>query len=466
MEVNKKKIVIKLSRRSSSDSADDATVRKTRSMSRQAVENKSIDSNVQKKDQKEKSAEQLSDQFAIMKKFLDEKDDRKWTFFIDKLGKRDRKILRKLLVEDTSSENEGKKRKRPENSSNEDDSSKEGHQKKCKSAKQEPKKPPPTVKKENEEEKKEEPKNDFGKDEENVENGKGLDKFYYVMVNGQKTLVKVITEDVEVKDEDMSDSSIKEWKVPKTLKPFYSVSDSDEEKDRKSEKLRKVDGNGNGSSSSMGIEDLGDRISLAPPSSCPDILISDTTHDKTNDMSISDTLAEVFERCHADSNGNSNPNSDGQSKLYACTECMKVFMTRNGLSSHNESHHKWVKDKYCDLCPESFFSLDALKIHKVHAHKMKLDDNAVTHEILEIAGSIQERNVKVDLTVTDSESPVESTELQVVSSDEAPEQEGVVKTDESDIQILSSDESDGNKTKKPAQKTDETAGKVMFLKLL
>ena len=152
MEVDKKKIVIKLSSGSSSNSADDVTVRKTRSMSRQAVENKSIDSNV---DKKEKLAEQLSDQFAIMKKFLDEKDDRKWTYFIDKLGKRDRKILRKLLAKGTLSENEGKKRKRPENSSNEDDSSGEQQQKKCKSAQQEQKKNPPKVKQEKEEEKKE-----------------------------------------------------------------------------------------------------------------------------------------------------------------------------------------------------------------------------------------------------------------------------------------------------------------------
>ena len=45
---------------------------------------------------------------------------------------------------------------------------------------------------------------------------------------------------------EMSDSSIKELKVPKTLKPFYSVSDSDEDKERKAEKLQQVDGNGNG----------------------------------------------------------------------------------------------------------------------------------------------------------------------------------------------------------------------------
>ena len=51
----------------------------------------------------------------------------------------------------------------------------------------------------------------------------------------------------------------------------------------------------------------------------------------------------------------------------------------------------------------------------------------------------------VDLTVTDSaESPAESPEVQMVSSDEAPankEPEHVIKSDESDIQILSSDES-------------------------
>ena len=174
-------------------------------------------------------------------------------------------------------------------------------------------------------------------------------------INRTKKLIKVVTEDI-ASDENASDSSIKEAKIPKTLKQFYSVSDSDEDKERKGNKLRQVDGNGNGSTielsihafSSSGIEEIGDKISLAPMSSCPDISVSDTTHD-TSERSIGETLAEVFSQ-----RDNANSNSDSNCK-FACTECMKIFITENGLSHHNTTCHCFKKDKYCDFSSESFF---------------------------------------------------------------------------------------------------------------
>ena len=71
VEVDKKKIVIKLGLGSSSESADD--VRKTCSMSRQVGETKSSATKDDKR-KKTKSEEQF-DHFAIMKKILDEKDN-------------------------------------------------------------------------------------------------------------------------------------------------------------------------------------------------------------------------------------------------------------------------------------------------------------------------------------------------------------------------------------------------------
>ena len=72
------------------------------------------------------------------------------------------------------------------------------------------------------------------------------DKYYFMYINGVKKLIKMVTEDIE-SDENASDSSIKEAKVPKTLKQFYSVSDSDDEKTKQGNILRQLDGNGNSS---------------------------------------------------------------------------------------------------------------------------------------------------------------------------------------------------------------------------
>ena len=59
----------------------------------------------------------LSDHFDITWKFLEEKDDRKWNYFIDRLGKKDHAILKKLLcAQETSDSDSSKKRKREEKS--------------------------------------------------------------------------------------------------------------------------------------------------------------------------------------------------------------------------------------------------------------------------------------------------------------------------------------------------------------
>ena len=161
-------------------------------------------------------------------------------------------------------------------------------------------------------------------------NNENKDKYYFMYSNGTKKLIKVVTEDI-ASDENVSDSSIKEAKIPKTLKQFYSISDSDEDKERKGNKLRQVDGNGNGStielststfSSSSGIEEIGEKISLAPMSSCSDISVSDTSHD-ASERSIGKTLAEVFsQRDNADSNTNSNTDNNC---IFACPEYANIY---------------------------------------------------------------------------------------------------------------------------------------------
>ena len=179
-------------------------------------------------------------------------------------------------------------------------------------------------------------------------------------------------------------------------------------------------------------------------SSCPDISVSDSTYDANAvDRSIGETLAEVFsQRDNAKSNANSN-------HTFACTECMETFMTENGLSSHNATSHQFKKDKYCDLCSDSFFTFEVVQTHKVHAHKVlvKVDDNRVTEEVLQISDSIEKKHATVDLAVMDSDS------AEVISSDDTPEP---VKTDETpEKKPVKTDET----PEKEPVKTDETPEK-------
>ena len=113
-----------------------------------------------------------------------------------------------------------------------------------------------------------------------------------------------------------SDSSIKETKQPKTLKPFYTVSDSDENEE-KCKNLNQLDGNGDcivvsAGSVSLGssFEECGEQISLAPlslPRSY--VTYSDTTENNNLNKSIGESLGEIF-NSHSDHNVDSNTGDD------------------------------------------------------------------------------------------------------------------------------------------------------------
>ena len=56
-----------------------------------------------------------------------------------------------------------------------------------------------------------------------------MEKEYFIYINGEKHLVRLITGDEKPEDDrDDSDTSVKEEKQPKMLKAFYMVSDSDD----------------------------------------------------------------------------------------------------------------------------------------------------------------------------------------------------------------------------------------------
>ena len=116
-----------------------------------------------------------------------------------------------------------------------------------------------------------------------------------------------------------SDLSIKETKQPKTLKPFYTVSDSDENEE-KCKNLNQLDGNGDcivvsAGSVSLGssVEECGEQISLAPPSlPCSYVTYSDTTDNNNLNKSIGESLGEIFNSNaqKADHNVDSNADDD------------------------------------------------------------------------------------------------------------------------------------------------------------
>ena len=95
---------------------------------------------------------------------------------------------------------------------------------------------------------------------EKTEEKKEVDKEYFIFINGEKWLVRLVTEEDQreptVND---SDSSIKETKQPKTLKPFYTVSDSDENEEKR-KNLNQLDGNGDCIVVSAGSVSLGSSI--------------------------------------------------------------------------------------------------------------------------------------------------------------------------------------------------------------
>ena len=111
------------------------------------------------------------------------------------------------------------------------------------------------------------------------------------------------------------------------------------------------------------------------------------------------------------------------------------------------------KDQYCDLCSESFFSVEGVRTHKVNAHNvlLNINDDRVKEEVIQIAGSIEKKNMTVDLTVMDSDS------AQVISSDKEKEtgkNEDTVKTDETPVKTDETPQKEPVKSKDPF-KTDE-----------
>ena len=154
-----------------------------------------------------------------------------------------------------------------------------------------------------------------------------------------------------------SDLSIKETKQPKTLKPFYTVSDSDENEE-KCKNLNQLDGNGDcivvsAGSVSLGssVEECGEQISLAPPSLPHSyVTYSDMTEHNNLNKSTGESLGEIF-NSYADHKVDSNADDDSN-------DCN-------------------VKKYLCDKCPERFFKMKGLLIHYKHAHN---DDSATTED--------------------------------------------------------------------------------------
>ena len=192
-----------------------------------------------------------------------------------------------------------------------------------------------------------------------------VEKEYFIYINGEKRLVRLVTGDgkpEKIDDGDDTDTSVKEEKQPKTLKAFYTVSDSDDN-DEKRRKLNQLDGNGDcavlsAESFSVGssIEECGDKISLGPHS----LPLSYVTYSDMTDSlnrTIADTLSDLFgnhNKSNADSNVESgdshadkieinvedceNNDEEGE-KLYCCSECPEKLFTSDGLSCHYRHTH-------------------------------------------------------------------------------------------------------------------------------
>ena len=186
-----------------------------------------------------------------------------------------------------------------------------------------------------------------------------------------------------------SDSSIKETKQPKTLEPFYTVSDSDENEE-KHKNLNQLDGNGDCIVVSAGsvslwssVEECGEQISLAPPSlPCSYVTYSDMTENNNLNKSIGESLGEIF-NSHADHKVDSNVDDDSNDcniKKYLCDECLEQFFKMKGLLIHYKHAHNddsaTTEDKsLVDLCVlVSSSSKDELEMLKKNADKCDTDE--------------------------------------------------------------------------------------------
>ena len=461
--MSKNKLLIKWGSNSSSDSETKSDVRKTRSMSKtdeKDGQNLAAKEESVVKEQSRKQKVLPEDHLNIMKRFLNEKDESKWNFCVDKLGKRDSTVLKRLLSKCTTSSSESEPEKKshkdadPKKSEKDADSKKSeknGGSKKDADSKKSEKDAHPE-KSENDDSKSDQKKEEQNGSESKLddivksENGlktepkngvKNVSKKkkkkgkgdgsegetsggksevlheYYVLINNVKTLVRVVDEGETIKKENDSDTSISEQKVPKTLKPLYTVSDDDKDKDRKN-MPGQVDGNGFdviylGSSSddalqsqqevadssmsslpifSSSVEEIGDRISLAAASTCPsNATYSDTTDtDNIMEKSIGESLGEIFP---GNSNGDSHAHTDSHADSHGSAKYQAVMKE---------------KTSFCKVCPSSFYSAGGLKWHDALAHRKiwfdgNKDDKETDAEISEIsrgiANTIREETIAV-----------------------------------------------------------------------
>ena len=279
VEVQKNKLLVKwgVASNSSSDEAQQVQGRKTRSMSSRSGESGKVKTS-------EKVQENKGED--IMREFLEVKDRKKWKYFVDKLGKKDSEVLKSLLFssdsdsdrkltlkrghqkEDTDSDEVRKPKasrrsKRIEQKADnpiiaidsdepkikEEDKPKKKDGEKPKSKNSEPKikeedKPKkkdgekPKIKQEGEKPEIKKEKNGSVEDTQpKIKTEKEtVEKEYFIYINGEKHLVRLVSGDEkpeQVDDGDNSDTSVKEEKQPKTLKAFYMAYDSDDNEEKK-----------------------------------------------------------------------------------------------------------------------------------------------------------------------------------------------------------------------------------------
>ena len=442
MALGNNKLLIKWGSNSSSDS-DVPEVRKTRSMSRAVhSEDKVKDCVTAEKPKKEqvvtgKPVNQLiqEEHLHIMKRFFDEKDDEKWNFFIDKLGKRDTSVLKKLLSKcnPSSSESDVEKQKggtmkkekakqqKPDDGSGE--SVEEVPASKVKKENEKKKKVKPEIKKEVKNEKNEEEnvpvKSENGKKAQggkktadgkstkkksktesdnnaDPEQGQELKKQsgkmvqeYYVVINDVKTLVRVVAEE----DKDSSkggsdtDTSIKEQKCPRMLKGLYTVSDTDDENNSKI--VPQVDGNG------VDVISLGnssDGNTSEAQSSDIQIIRGDSS--VTSLPNFSSSIEETGDRISLTAPSTcpsyvTYSDTDTDTEKSISETLSAIFKNPNANSDANSdavtdsnSNSDGVKSQICTKCNEFFYTVGGLQHHIDLAHGNHREEQTVA--VLEI----------------------------------------------------------------------------------
>ena len=162
---------------------------------------------------------------------------------------------------------------------------------------------------------------------------------------------------------------MKEEKQSKTLKAFYTVSDSDDNEEKR-RKLNQLDGNGDcvvlsAESVSVGssVEECGDKISLAPPSLPWSYVTYSDTADSLN-RTIADTLSDLFGNRN-ESNTNSNAESSDSNVEASDSHDDKIEIKVEDSENNDDEGDKLY---CCSECPEKLFTSDGLSCHYRHAH--------------------------------------------------------------------------------------------------